>query len=69
MVVLPKSIKSNACNKVDVARAAGKALAKDPTKNGDDARKERHKYRNALQVDAFDDGFKKGVKEITSARE
>lgn len=68
MFELNKYGKSNANNQIDEAKAAGKALAKDPLKGGEEARKERDSYSNALQIKAFDDGFKEGVKEVTSAR-
>ena len=59
--------KSNVSNLVDAARKAGKVLAKDPKKNGDDARKERNGLDgNKLTEMAFDEGFREGVKESHS---
>lgn len=67
MVELNGKAKSNASELADAARKAGKALAKDPKKNGDDARKERNEYKgNKLTERAFDDGFREGVKESHS---
>lgn len=48
------------------AREAGKAMAMDNRKNGEDLKRERAEYRakgGALATNAYDEGFRAGVKE------